>query len=323
MAPLALVGGRLILCATGASTGSPRPPPQAAQLLAELRPATAPHELQRSCNRPCCEWVREMSTEAIAMEIVVAVAKRAPPLETPAAPPKGKGPRASDSTTQANNPEIVKVFEGLRVETKEEVSKRVVNGINGAMNLAMKMGERMSRVEERVTAMEVESKKMQEGPQSLQEGCKWPARSTTCRVQLARRLAHTTRCVKPPALEAAHAFADYPKEHPYSFVEKDSGVERRVASSLAKSTPRKVLGKAFAPAYQALLNAGYTKDDIRQKHSEGEVRPESPLFGWRGRLGLPPRRVSFRARRRSRTHRRRRRRPDGATAPRSRASRRG
>lgn len=61
-------------------------------------------------------------------------------------------------------------------------------------------------------------------------------------------------------------------------MDKDSGVEKHIAHHVAKSVPRKIRGKAFAPVYKALLDAGFTKDDIVQKHVDHDTQPETSLL---------------------------------------------
>lgn len=83
--------------------------------------------------------------------------------------------------------------------------------------------------------------------------------------------------VKFPTSEAAHAFNEWLEANPYTFVDKNSGETKRVASDVAKSVPRKIRGKTFAPVYQALLSAGCTKDEIIQTHVGHDTRPETTL----------------------------------------------
>lgn len=204
------------------------------------------------------------------------------------------------------------------------------------------MGERMSRVEDRMTSVEVEVKRVQDGQRELIESFRrlealvsvahqdsstpQPSSSAAAHVpstatksrdgdpecsvllffpfeckkafmkihiqrvfeEMPEKFTHSAVLTLPPAgktgglkfptSDEAHAFADYMRDHPYAFVDKDTGEPRKVGCDVAKSVPRKVRGKVFAPVYAALLEAGFKKDDIIQRHTNDDIFPETVLF---------------------------------------------
>lgn len=281
------------------------------------------------------------------MEVAAAGVRRAADTATPGTPPIQKEPRTSGGEAGTISPDILQMFAELRVETKEAINNGVDAGIDKAMSsLATKMGERMSRMEDRVTAMEVESRKVRAGQDSLMESfkrlealvsasrtdegrsqesqsssapmSKAPAGSTQrsrdgdpeasvllffpFEVRKAFMKVHIqnmfesapdqlhkdailtlppagkTGGLRFPTSEAAHSFNEWLNANPYTFTDKTTGEVRRVAHDVAKSVPRKIRSKAFAPVYEALLGAGYTKDDIVQTHADHDTHPTTTLL---------------------------------------------